>query len=539
MESSRTTGVRPWGAKVIALGVALLVGVLGLSVPTAAQATGTPPTGPYTVSGTIQFPASAPASVRQALDLDQPDATRSGVYLSLTADQADYPGWTLGEDPNVHYNPSTGAWSVTGVGNASYFLGISIWLPGGGGAQTTNDYQEFTVSGANKVAATTVVHELAALQMGIGACSTGTIAGLRVGAQNTATKATYPVNSRNAGGGGPELRCASGEGGSGVHRLEGAPAGEYLVYGKRDGVTTYLTAEGISTTDKSEAATFTLSNWSGTQAEWLTDAKRPAISGTAQVGSTLKSSVGSWASWATTSRQWKRDGVAISGATGESYTLTADDLGKRITVAATGVGAPPADPPQDPHSATMTSHATSSVVLPATAGSVSISGTVKVGHTVKVVAKGWTSGTSLTYRWKRNGASISGATKSSYKLTASDAKKKLTVTVTGKKSGYATASRTSSSKTVALGTLKTHKPAIDGTRKVGKTLKLVRGSWTSGTKFSYRWYRDGKAIKGATKSSYKLPKSSAGHRFKVKVHGVKSGYTSVSRYSSYTGKIRK
>jgi len=51
--------------------------------------------------------------------------------------------------------------------------------------------------------------------------------------------------------------------------------------------------------------------------------------------------------------------------------------------------------------------------------------------------------TTATYRWLRNGVTIGGATKTSYKLTKTDKGKLITATVTVSRSGYATASFTS------------------------------------------------------------------------------------------------
>jgi Tol biopolymer transport system component len=78
-----------------------------------------------------------------------------------------------------------------------------------------------------------------------------------------------------------------------------------------------------------------------------------------------------------------------------------------------------------------------------------IGGTAKVGSKLTAKPGSWTSGTKVSYQWKREGKAISGATTSSYKLVAADAGKKITVTVTGAKSGYAKLAKTSSSKTVA------------------------------------------------------------------------------------------
>lgn len=75
-----------------------------------------------------------------------------------------------------------------------------------------------------------------------------------------------------------------------------------------------------------------------------------------------------------------------------------------------------------------------------------ISGTAKVGKTLKAKAGTWKpSGVKLSYQWYRGSSKISGATKSSYKLTSKDKGKKIKVTVTGSKSGYLSVGKTSKS----------------------------------------------------------------------------------------------
>lgn len=60
----------------------------------------------------------------------------------------------------------------------------------------------------------------------------------------------------------------------------------------------------------------------------------PAITGTATVGQTLTSTTGTFTGDATITytRQWRRGGVNIAGATDTTYVLVAADLGKIITV---------------------------------------------------------------------------------------------------------------------------------------------------------------------------------------------------------------
>jgi hypothetical protein len=61
----------------------------------------------------------------------------------------------------------------------------------------------------------------------------------------------------------------------------------------------------------------------------------PAITGTARVGQVLTGSTGTWSGTPTFARQWRANGAAIPGATGATYTLVTDDLGKVITLAVT------------------------------------------------------------------------------------------------------------------------------------------------------------------------------------------------------------
>jgi hypothetical protein len=68
---------------------------------------------------------------------------------------------------------------------------------------------------------------------------------------------------------------------------------------------------------------------------------------------------------------------------------------------------------------------------------------------VKVSAGTWSpKADSYRYEWRLGGKVVKGATKSSLKLTSSMRNKKLTVTVTTKKAGYADGKATSKAVTV-------------------------------------------------------------------------------------------
>jgi hypothetical protein len=85
--------------------------------------------------------------------------------------------------------------------------------------------------------------------------------------------------------------------------------------------------------------------------------------------------------------------------------------------------------------------------------------------------------------------------------------------------------------------VRSHRPAISGYRYSGHLLRAVTGPWTKATKFSYRWYRNGKRITHATKSSYRLKRADISKRIAVLVTGKKAGYVSVSRTSRPTVRV--
>lgn len=67
-------------------------------------------------------------------------------------------------------------------------------------------------------------------------------------------------------------------------------------------------------------------------------------------------------------------------------------------------------------------------------------------------------------------------------------------------------------------------PRITDTPKVGRTMKADRGLWNGSPRtYSYRWYRNGKVISKATKSSYRVTRTDVGRRLTVKVTAKTSG----------------
>lgn len=259
----------------------------------------------------------------------------------------------------------------------------------------------------------------------------------------------------------------------------------------------------------------------------------PTISGTPAVGSTLTAAPGAWTSGTTFTYQWLRAGTAISGATAATYQLAAADQGKAISVRVTGKKSGYTD-------LAKTSAATAAVQGVFTAPAPAISGTKAVGYTLTAAPGTWSPvATTTTYQWYRSGAAISGATAATYKLTATDAGKTITVKVTGAKAGYVTKAVTSAATTAVLKVFTTAPvPTISGTRKVGYTLTAVPGAWSpTPTGTTYKWYRSGVLISGATASTYKLTSLDKGKTIKVVVTRSLAGYLTTAKTSVATAAI--
>ena len=224
--------------------------------------------------------------------------------------------------------------------------------------------------------------------------------------------------------------------------------------------------------------------------------------------------------------QWRLNGAVVANATGATYTPRTSDLGKKLSVTITGTdsffGAQ-----------VLTSPATTISAGVLTAPTPVITGSAAVGHKVTASRGTWTAGTAFKYRWYSNGSAISGATASTYTVPTSMAGKKLTVKVTGTKTGYATKTVTSA----AIGVPIVSAAYITGTPRVGHTLAAHHGAWTSGTSFAYQWYANGVAISGATASSYKATSAVVGKRITVRIKGTKAGFTTAYRTSPATAKV--
>lgn len=246
-----------------------------------------------------------------------------------------------------------------------------------------------------------------------------------------------------------------------------------------------------------------------------------------KVGSTLTVKPGTWSPSASLSYQWKRNSIAIKGANSKTYKLATGDGGSKITVTVTGKRS----------GYTTTAKTSAAKSVPArtfsSAPKPSISGSLKIGSMLAAKSGTWSPAATLSYQWKRDGAAIKGATAKTYKLATRDGGSKITVTVTGKRSGYTTTAKTSAAKSVPARSFSSAPtPTISGSLAVGSTLTAKSAAWSPTATLSYQWRRDSTAIKGATAKTYKLATSDGGAKITVTVTGKRTGYTTTAKTSA-------
>ncbi|MDD4565908.1 MAG: hypothetical protein PHE79_10610 [Eubacteriales bacterium] len=264
------------------------------------------------------------------------------------------------------------------------------------------------------------------------------------------------------------------------------------------------------------------------------------IGGTTTVGQTL--TVGTLTPYgATATYQWQRsDGTEpftdIVGGTASSYTLTGSDSYRYIRVIATGYGA---------YTGTVISEFVGRVgatIIPITSMD-NINGIAQVGQTLTAGTLS-PAGAMATYQWQRSDTPggvyqvITGATGSSYILSAADKGKYITVVANGA-STYSGTVTSEPKGPVAAGQI-TAIGAISGTTSVGETLTAGTLSPHNATA-SYQWQRAAASggpyadIANANAGNYTLTVDDEGYYIRVVATGI--GVYGGSAISAHSGPV--
>jgi hypothetical protein len=277
---------------------------------------------------------------------------------------------------------------------------------------------------------------------------------------------------------------------------------------------------------------------------------KPVLSSTREIGTELTADTSGFVYTAsdggplvglTPTYQWLRDGVAISGADASDdadYTLQSADYGKKISVRVTSS-----------KPGFIANVVTSTSITPNVKGHF-VSGdaplvqiltprvlTVQPSLTADIEPDA----TSFTIQWYRGTSKITGATKTSYKLTSSDFGKEVTAKVTYLKSNYTSKVVTAYAGGDGLGYDYTSNwwlrddtglPRITGNPAVGQVLTVPENSYTdmhqgyatcggSCMQFTYQWLRNGTPITTADATDndgdYQLTSADKGKAISVKV----------------------
>lgn len=269
----------------------------------------------------------------------------------------------------------------------------------------------------------------------------------------------------------------------------------------------------------------------------LTSTARPRLSGTAQVGSTLTATPGTWSRTdVAVSYQWFSGATAVPGATGSTYAVRASNVGTPVTaqVTATRAGFTPA----------VTTTPVSSAVAPGTLtrrSVPSISGTPRVGAPLTASPGSWSPSATPTFQWLADGRAVAGATAQTFTPTARQRRATITVRVVARREGYAAKAATSSAtRAVATGRLAISRPPrVTGSAGVGSTLTVSPGVLSPATASArYQWLRDGRAIAGATGRTRKVSTNDVGRRLSVRVSYKAAGYSPATVTTASTRRAR-
>lgn len=169
-----------------------------------------------------------------------------------------------------------------------------------------------------------------------------------------------------------------------------------------------------------------------------------------------------------------------------------------------------------------------------------LSGRAEVSCTTGVYAKAWTPAVDhYEYQWYVDGKAVPGATEWGYVPVAKDLGKRIRARVTGVKDGYTSVTRwTPWSDKVIRGWFWTQRPRIVGTTKTGQQLSIQMEPWQITPEwFTYRWYRNGHSIPGATKATYTPTAGDRGKHLSVRVTGHAAGIHTESETSKRTAAI--
>ncbi|MBP2391106.1 carboxypeptidase regulatory-like domain-containing protein [Aeromicrobium fastidiosum] len=166
-------------------------------------------------------------------------------------------------------------------------------------------------------------------------------------------------------------------------------------------------------------------------------------------------------------------------------------------------------------------------------------GTPKVGYTLSARPGRWDPASpTLSYAWFDGTRLL--ATGPRYVVRRAELGHTISITATATAPGRAAATRSwAATATVVRGTfwIKS-RPKVSGRAKVGQRLRARSAATDPDGRRTYRWMRDGRTIRGATGSTYRVTTADRRHRLSVRVRYTAPAYETAMRASRSTKKVR-
>jgi hypothetical protein len=334
--------------------------------------------------------------------------------------------------------------------------------------------------------------------------------------------------------------------------IAGANASTYRLVEADDGASVKVTVTGTNAVGTDTATSFTTGEIQDDPPVKVVD---PSViaDGLLAVGATLTGSPGTWsgAQPIDFTYQWRRCDtnlsgcVDVAGATAATYTLTKDDLGKRLIFLVTATNVVDVASAQAAPTGTVLPEPPSNTVLP----TIAAAGGVKDGAKLVANVGTWKGATPLTYdvEWLRCSTAgdacvpITDAIALNYTLSSNDVGHRIRVKVTGKNTSAERPAESAATAVVtpalAASDARPTVVVLDGKPAVGGRLRGVMGTWkgTNPMDLSLQWQRclgtsaAGCAdVPGATSADYILTTEDVGMSMRILVTAVNAAGTATA-----------
>ncbi len=250
----------------------------------------------------------------------------------------------------------------------------------------------------------------------------------------------------------------------------------------------------------------------------------PTITGDPAVGAPLVLSPGTWNRRdVTVDVAWLVDGDVVEGATSRRWTPRPQDVGRTVSATVTVS--------RDGYTSTSRTVRAATAVAPgefAPWPRPTLPAEAEVGTPVVATVPTATPEPSLTYQWYVGGTLVPGATGPSYTPRTADVGSPVRVFVTARREGVRTLRLASvPTSPVTRASIRADAPTVEGAPRPLTTVRAGIGQVSPRGTTAYQWFVDGRAVKGATSSTYAVPSSAIGRALAVRVVHRAPGRTSL------------